>query len=139
LYLGASASLGLLSLYQRGLVKRLPEPKLPKFNTDAINSSAEAYSIVSTPDGARNNYYFTFSHANTPRKLDSKEMQLMRRMERASASNYYLGCSEWERGEYAVPKPPITASGTIRPTWGGSTAPGGDLDVASTQPGWRFC
>jgi uncharacterized membrane protein len=51
LYLGASASLGLISLYQLGLIKHLPEPRLPRLNAEAVNSSPEAYSILSMPDG----------------------------------------------------------------------------------------
>ena len=51
LYLGAGASLGTISLYQMGVLKHLPEPKLPKFNAERVNSSPEAYAILSAPDG----------------------------------------------------------------------------------------
>lgn len=52
LYLGASASLGVISLFQMGIVKRLPDPDFPNFDADRVNSSPEAYSILSAPDGA---------------------------------------------------------------------------------------
>lgn len=50
LYLGASASLGVISLFQMGIAKRLPEPKLPRFDSEVVNSSPEAYSIMAVPD-----------------------------------------------------------------------------------------
>lgn len=46
----ASAALGLISLYQIGIVKRLPEPKLPGFDAEQVNRSADAYRWLETPD-----------------------------------------------------------------------------------------
>jgi uncharacterized membrane protein len=46
----ASASMGLIALYQTGLIKHLPEPPLPLMNADKVDASAEAYSRFSTPD-----------------------------------------------------------------------------------------
>jgi len=46
----AAGALEVISLYQMGLIKRLPEPPLPHFDADKVNSSAEAYRWLSTPD-----------------------------------------------------------------------------------------
>jgi uncharacterized membrane protein len=46
----ASASLGVIGLYQVGLLKHLPEPKLPGFQSEQVNSSEEAYRWLGTPD-----------------------------------------------------------------------------------------
>ena len=51
LSLSSIASLGLISLYQIGLIPHLPEPPLPYFNADKVNGSAEAYAKLATPDG----------------------------------------------------------------------------------------
>lgn len=51
LSLSSIASLGLISLYQIGLVPHLPEPPLPYFNADKVNGSAEAYAKLAIPDG----------------------------------------------------------------------------------------
>ncbi len=50
LVMTASASMGLIALYQMGIVRHLPEPKLPKFDADKVDASEEAYSYFSTPD-----------------------------------------------------------------------------------------
>lgn len=50
LSLVATTALSLISLYQMGILKRLPEPKLPRFNAEKVNSSAEAYRWLETPD-----------------------------------------------------------------------------------------
>ncbi len=50
LSLMAAAALSLVSLYQMGMVKRLPELSLPRFDADRVNSSAEAYRWLETPD-----------------------------------------------------------------------------------------
>ena len=47
--LGA-ASLGLIALYQTGIIKRLPEPKLPYLDAERVDASPEAYEWLSTPD-----------------------------------------------------------------------------------------
>ena len=47
----ASASMGLITLYQMGILRHLPEPPLPMLDADKVDASAEAYSRFSTPDG----------------------------------------------------------------------------------------
>ncbi len=46
----ASAALGMMSLYQMGILKRLPELGLPRFDAAQVNRSAEAYRWLETPD-----------------------------------------------------------------------------------------
>jgi hypothetical protein len=46
----ATAALSLIGLYQIGILKRLPEPRLPHFNAGQVNRSAEAYRWLETPD-----------------------------------------------------------------------------------------
>jgi uncharacterized membrane protein len=50
-YLLASASMGMISAYQSGLVQRLPELPLPGFDAPKVDSSAEAYQLLGMPDG----------------------------------------------------------------------------------------
>ena len=50
LSLAAAASMGLIALYQTGIVKHLPDPPLPYFDSDKVDASAEAYSYFATPD-----------------------------------------------------------------------------------------
>lgn len=50
LSLVASASMGLIALYQMGILKHLPEPPLPMMNADQVDASAEAYEKFSMPD-----------------------------------------------------------------------------------------
>lgn len=50
LSLVASAALSLISLYQVGILKRLPEPRLPRFDAEKVNRSEEAYRWLETPD-----------------------------------------------------------------------------------------
>jgi hypothetical protein len=47
----ASGSMGLITLYQVGIIKHLPEPPLPGLDSDRVDASAEAYSRFSMPDG----------------------------------------------------------------------------------------
>jgi len=51
LSLMAVGSMGLITFYQMGVIKHLPEPPLPNLNADKVDASAEAYSRFSTPDG----------------------------------------------------------------------------------------
>ena len=44
------ASLAAISLYQMGIFKRLPEPSISVLDSKKVNGSAEAYSILNTPD-----------------------------------------------------------------------------------------
>lgn len=48
--LGAAGSMGLISLYQMGVIRHLPEPPLPRLDADKVDASAEAYSWFSPPD-----------------------------------------------------------------------------------------
>jgi hypothetical protein len=51
LELVAVGSMGLIALYQVGIIKHLPSPPLPLLDVDCVNASAEAYSRFSIPDG----------------------------------------------------------------------------------------
>ncbi len=44
------SSMGLIALYQMGILRRLPEPPLALFNTRKVNASPEAYSKLNLPD-----------------------------------------------------------------------------------------
>lgn len=48
LALVSAASMGIISLYQLGVIKHLPEP--PGFNADKVDASPEAYAWLATPD-----------------------------------------------------------------------------------------
>jgi hypothetical protein len=50
LALVSMASLGIVALYQFGIIRRLPEPALPGLNAEKVNGSEEAYSLLHTPD-----------------------------------------------------------------------------------------
>jgi hypothetical protein len=50
LLLTASASMSVVALYQLGILKRLPDPPLPAFDSNKVTSSAKAYSLLNTPD-----------------------------------------------------------------------------------------
>jgi len=41
----------IVSLYQTGIVRRLPDPPLPGFDSDRVDASDYAYSRLSSPDG----------------------------------------------------------------------------------------
>lgn len=41
--LAAAGSMGLIALYQIGIIKHLPEPPLPRFDADKVDASEEAY------------------------------------------------------------------------------------------------
>lgn len=49
--LGATAAMGVVSLYQTGLLRHLPDPPLPGFDSDRVDASGEAYETLKTPDG----------------------------------------------------------------------------------------
>ncbi len=51
LSLVAVGSMGLITLYQMGVIKHLPEPPIPGLDADKVDASSEAYSRFSTPDG----------------------------------------------------------------------------------------
>ena len=48
--MAAAGAMGLITLYQIGLIKHLPEPPLPGFDADKVDASEEAYSYFKTPD-----------------------------------------------------------------------------------------
>ena len=48
--MAAAGAMGIITLYQIGLIKHLPEPPLPGFNADKVDASEEAYSYFKTPD-----------------------------------------------------------------------------------------
>ncbi len=50
LSLVAAGSMGVIALYQFGLIKHLPELPLPLLDADKVDASAEAYSKLRTPD-----------------------------------------------------------------------------------------
>ena len=49
--LGAMGALGVISLYQFGLIQHLPDPPLPGFDADKVHGLAVAYGRFATPDG----------------------------------------------------------------------------------------
>jgi len=50
LFLTATASLSVIALYQLGILKQVPEPRIPLLDADKITGSAKAYSMFATPD-----------------------------------------------------------------------------------------
>ncbi len=50
LALAAAGSMGLISLYQTGIIESLPDPPLSLFDSEKVNAGAEAYSRLSMPD-----------------------------------------------------------------------------------------
>lgn len=48
--LTAMGSLGVIALYQMGIIGHLPDPPLRGFNADKVHSSAEAYALLAAPD-----------------------------------------------------------------------------------------
>jgi uncharacterized membrane protein len=46
----AAGSMGVIALYQMGIIRHLPEPPLPHLDADKVDASAEAYEMLSTPD-----------------------------------------------------------------------------------------
>jgi hypothetical protein len=46
----AAGSMGLIALYQIGLLKRIPEPPLPMLDADKVDASEEAYAHLSLGD-----------------------------------------------------------------------------------------
>jgi len=43
-------AMGLIALYQMGIIEHLPEPPISGLDADKVDASAEAYAYVSTPD-----------------------------------------------------------------------------------------
>ena len=46
----AIGSLGLVSLYQMGVIARVPEPPLPLLDADGVDAAPEAYEVLDMPD-----------------------------------------------------------------------------------------
>jgi uncharacterized membrane protein len=44
------ASMGVIALYQTGILKHVPELPMPGLNADKVNGSAQAYQYLNTPD-----------------------------------------------------------------------------------------
>lgn len=50
LALTAIGCMGMVSLYQMGIIRHLPEPRLPGLDADKVDASEEAYQFLDTPD-----------------------------------------------------------------------------------------
>ena len=50
LSLAAMGSLGVVALYQMGIIGHLSDPPLPGFDADKVHGSAQAYAMLATPD-----------------------------------------------------------------------------------------
>lgn len=50
--LAASAAMGVVNLFQSGLLRHLPDPPLPGLDSDKVDASPEAYDSFKTPDTA---------------------------------------------------------------------------------------
>jgi uncharacterized membrane protein len=50
LSLGAAAAMGVVALYQTGIIKRLPEPRCCNLDGAKVNASEEAYARLKSPD-----------------------------------------------------------------------------------------
>lgn len=48
----ATLALGVVGLYQFGLLRSVPEPSLPGLGADDVDASGEAYAMLRTPDAA---------------------------------------------------------------------------------------
>lgn len=50
--LGSIGALGVVTAYQTGLVRHLPEPPLRAFDAHRVDASGEAYHFAKVPDGS---------------------------------------------------------------------------------------
>lgn len=50
LSLAAVGSLGVVALYQMGIIERVPEPPLPYLDADEVDAAPEAYAVLLMPD-----------------------------------------------------------------------------------------
>lgn len=50
LALAAMGGMGVIALYQVGIIRHLPDPPLPGFDADAVHSSPVAYALFAMPD-----------------------------------------------------------------------------------------
>jgi len=63
LSLGASGALGVVSLYQIGVLGHLPEPRLRPLDADRVDAAGEAYNLLSMPDGVLGVASYAFTAA----------------------------------------------------------------------------
>lgn len=75
----ASASMGVIALYQTGLIRHLPEPPLPRMDADKVDASAEAYEKFLVPDAilGLGSYAATMGLAAMGGKDRAREMPLI--------------------------------------------------------------
>lgn len=52
LVMGATGLMGVITLYQTGILRRLPDPPLPGVDSEKVDASGEAYVMGNTPDAA---------------------------------------------------------------------------------------
>lgn len=52
LSVAGAGALGIVALYQFGIVRHLPDPPLPIFDSDRVDAAPEAYAFLATPDAA---------------------------------------------------------------------------------------
>jgi uncharacterized membrane protein len=50
LSLAAAGSLGLVALYQMGIIRHVPKPPLPYLDADEVDAAPEAYEVLLMPD-----------------------------------------------------------------------------------------
>lgn len=50
LAMGAAGCMGVISLYQMGMIDHLPEPPLPRLDADEVDAAPEAYAWFAAPD-----------------------------------------------------------------------------------------
>lgn len=50
LALAAATSLGIVALYQTGLIRHLPDPPLGPWDSDSVDATGPAYQFLTTPD-----------------------------------------------------------------------------------------
>lgn len=61
----AIGSMATISLYQLGIIGRIPEPPLPHLDADRVDASPEAYGRLNTPDGVLGMHSYTTTLALT--------------------------------------------------------------------------
>jgi uncharacterized membrane protein len=52
LSLVSMTSMGVVVLYQMGIIRSIPEPRIPGLDADKVDASPEAYQLLAMPDGA---------------------------------------------------------------------------------------
>ncbi len=75
LSLVAIGCMGVISLYQLGVIKHLPDPPLPRLDADKVDASEQAYEKLSTPDAVLglNSYASTLMLASMGGKRRAEE------------------------------------------------------------------